>query len=81
MDTGETGRFYPRRSPRESVAPKGRTVARARTLSILRTLLDNELNPLRRDLQQAADMAWPHRVEANPAQRKAYGFQADRPLA
>ncbi len=50
-------------------------------LDQLRALIDTELNPLRRDLQHAADMAWPHRVETNAAQRKAFGLQADRPLA
>lgn len=49
-------------------------------LQDLRTLIETEINPLRRDLQHAADMAYPHRVETNAAQRKAFGLQPDRPL-
>jgi len=49
-------------------------------LDQFRVLVDNELNPPRRDLQHAAEMAWPHRVETNAAQRNAFGLQADRPL-
>ena len=46
----------------------------------LRALVENEMNPLRRDLQHAADMAYPHRIETNAAQRKAFGLQPDRPF-
>jgi len=47
----------------------------------LRALIEQKLNPHRRDLQHAADMAYPHRLETNAAQRKAFGLQPDRPLA
>ena len=50
-------------------------------LQDLRTLVETSINPLRRELQLTADMAYPHRVETNAAQRKAFGLQADRPLA
>ena len=47
----------------------------------LRALVETGINTLRRDLQHAADMAYPHRLETNAAQRKAFGLQPDRPLA
>ena len=50
-------------------------------LQDLRSLVEQEINPLRRDLQHAADMAYSHRIETNAAQRKAFGLQPDRPLA
>jgi len=50
-------------------------------LQDLRTLVETSINPLRRELQLTADMAYPHRVETNAAQRKAFGLQPDRPLA
>lgn len=50
-------------------------------LQQLRTLVENHINPLRRELQLAADMAYPHHIETHAAQRKAFGLQADRPLA
>jgi len=54
--------------------------AASQLLDQLRALIDNEINPLRRDLQHAADMAWPHRLETNAAQRKAFGLQPDQAL-
>ena len=53
----------------------------AELLLKLTDLVTTKLNPLRRDLQQAADMAWPHYVETNAVKRAAFGLQADRPLA
>lgn len=53
----------------------------AELLVLLNDLVTTKLNPLRRDLQQAADMAWPHYVETNAVKRAAFGLQADRPLA
>ena len=53
----------------------------AELLVRLNDLVTTKLNPLRRDLQQAADMAWPHYVETNAVKRAAFGLQADRPLA
>lgn len=53
----------------------------AELLLKLNDLVTNRLNPLRRDLQQAADMAWPHFIETNAVKRAAFGLQADRPLA
>ncbi|MFN0079697.1 MAG: hypothetical protein ACKVY0_24805 [Prosthecobacter sp.] len=50
-------------------------------LQDLRTLVETKINPARRELQLTADMAYPHRVETNAAQRKAFGLQVDRPLA
>lgn len=50
-------------------------------LQDLRTLVEQKINPARREVQLTADMAYPHRVETNAAQRKAFGLQADRPLA
>lgn len=47
----------------------------------LNDLVTNKLNPHRRDLQHAADMAWPHFIETNAVKRDAFGLQADRPLA
>jgi hypothetical protein len=55
--------------------------AATQLLDQLRALIDNDLNSLGRDLQHAADVAWPHRVETNAAQRKAFGLQPDRPMA
>jgi hypothetical protein len=49
-------------------------------LSKLRQEIETVLNPLRRDLQGAADQAYTHRDPTNAAQRKAFGLQADRSL-
>lgn len=41
--------------------------------------LRESLNPLRRELQLAADTEWPWRNPANANQRKAFGIPVDRP--
>ena len=50
------------------------------TLSLLRQEIETVLNPLRRDLQGAADQAFTHRDPTNAAQRKAFGLQPNRSL-
>lgn len=50
-------------------------------LQELRSLIETKVNALRREVQFTADMAYPHRIETNSAQRKAFGLQPDRPLA
>ncbi len=52
----------------------------AKLLSQLHQEVDITLNPLRRDLQGAADQAFTHRDPTNAAQRKAFGLQPDRSL-
>ena len=40
--------------------------------------IDTQLNPRRRDLQIAADMAWPHTNPLNAPLRTAFGIPADK---
>jgi len=55
--------------------------AASQLLDQLRALTEHDISRLRRALQHAADMVWPHRLETHAAQRKAFGLQPDRPLA
>ncbi len=52
----------------------------ATLLAELRAEVEQTLNPLRRDLQGAADQAFTHRDKLNAEQRKAFGLMPDRPL-
>lgn len=51
-----------------------------KVLALLRHEVEEVLNPRRRDLQGAADQAWPHRDPLNAPTRKAFGLQPDRPF-
>jgi hypothetical protein len=42
--------------------------------------MDEVLNPLRRELQFAAEQAWPSRVATNRAKRLAFGLPPNRPM-
>lgn len=49
-------------------------------LAQLQKEVSDVLNPLRRDLQGAADQAYTHRDPVNAAQRQAFGLQPDKPM-
>jgi hypothetical protein len=52
----------------------------AELLDQLNKLMDETLNPLRRDLQLTADQAWPYRESTNRSKRMAFGLPANRPV-
>ena len=51
----------------------------AEHLDALNTHMTKILNPLRRELQLAADQQWPYRQKTNRAKRIAFGLPSDRP--
>ncbi|MEO6786372.1 MAG: hypothetical protein ABI318_09590 [Chthoniobacteraceae bacterium] len=52
----------------------------AELLDTLTAYLDATLNPLRRELQFAAEQAWPARDPANRSKRLAFGLPPTRPM-
>lgn len=52
----------------------------AELLDILNEYMDKTLNPHRRELQLAAEQAWPYRIPTNRTKRMAFGLPPARPM-
>lgn len=52
----------------------------AQLLDLLNQHVNETLNPLRRELQLAAEQAWPYREPTNRAKRMAFGLPTNRPM-
>jgi hypothetical protein len=52
----------------------------AQLLDLLNQHVNEVLNPLRRELQLAAEQAWPYREPTNRSKRMAFGLPANRPM-
>ncbi len=52
----------------------------AELLDLLNEHMDKTLNPHRRELQLAAEQAWPYRIATNRTKRMAFGLPPSRPM-